>query len=68
MGGVLKFLLGTLLALIILVIVVPLIWLLIQELGGLFGFYVAGSDIWYFLFCVACVIFIIWMISIIRSN
>lgn len=60
MGNILKFLLFALLGLIILVIAVPLLWLLIQEISGLFGVPVASGDIWYVLFTIACIIFIIW--------
>jgi len=60
MGGILKFLFFALLGLIILVIAVPLLWLLIQEIGGLFGMPVGSGDIKYILFTVACIIFIIW--------
>jgi len=63
MGRFLKVLLFILLALLILVIVVPLLWLLIKEAGGLFGAYIKPEDVGYVIFTVTCVIAIIVMLA-----
>lgn len=62
MGSILKTLFFILLALIILALEIPLLWLVIKEANGLFGgmFTNMGSDIWYIVFTVICIIFIIW--------
>jgi hypothetical protein len=65
MGSVLKMLFFILLALIILAVAIPLLWLVIKEASGLFGgmFAGTGSDIWYIVFTIICIIFIIWCIA-----
>ncbi len=65
MGSILKTLLFILLALIILAVAIPLLWLVIKEANGLFGgmFTNMGSDILYIVFTVICIIFIIWCIA-----
>ena len=65
MGSFLKKLFFILLALIILALVIPLLWLVIQEANGLFGgmFTDLGNDIWYVVFIIICIIFIIWCIA-----
>ncbi len=65
MWGILKTLFIVLLCLILLALILPFLWLVIKEAGGLFGGMSAdvGSDIWYILFTIACVIFIIWAIK-----
>ena len=65
MGGILKTLFCILLALIILVIAIPLLWLVIKEASGLFGgsFTSMGSDMGYIIFTIVCIIFIIWALS-----
>lgn len=65
MGSILKSLFFILLALIILVIAIPLLWLVIKEASVLFGgsFVSMGSDIWYILFIIVCIVFIIWAIA-----
>ena len=65
MGGILKTLFCILLALIMLVIILPLLWMVIKEASGLFGwsFVSMGSDIWYILFIIVCIVFIIWAIA-----
>lgn len=62
MGGILKTLFCVMLALIMLAIILPLLWLVIKETGGLFGisFATMGSDVGYILFTIICIIFIIW--------
>jgi hypothetical protein len=62
MGRVVKTLFFILLALIILAVAIPLLWLVIKEANGLFGgmFTNMGSDIWYIVFTIICIIFIIW--------
>ena len=65
MGGILKTLFCVLLALIMLVFILPLLWLVIQEAGGLFGisFTTMGSDAGYIIFTIVCVIFIVWALA-----
>lgn len=65
MGSILKTLFFILLALIILVIAIPLLWLVIKETSGLFGgsFVSMGSDMGYILFTIVCIIFIIWALA-----
>lgn len=65
MGSILKTLFFILLALIILAVAIPLLWLVIKEANGLFGgmFTNMGSDILYIVFTVICIIFIIWCIA-----
>lgn len=65
MGSILKTLFFILLALIILAVAIPLLWLVIKEAIGLFGdmFTNMGSDIWYIVFTIICIIFIIWCIA-----
>ena len=65
MGSILKTLFCILLALIILVIAIPLLWLVIKEASGLFGgsFTSMGSDMGYIIFTIVCIIFIIWALS-----
>ena len=65
MGGILKALFCVLLALIMLVIILPLLWLVIKEAGGLFGisFATMCSDAGYIIFTIICIIFIIWALA-----
>jgi hypothetical protein len=65
MGGILKTLFCVLLALVMLVIILPLLWLVIKEACGLFGgmFMSVGSDASYIIFTIICIIFIIWGIA-----
>jgi hypothetical protein len=65
MGSILKTLFFILLALIILAVAIPLLWLVIKEANGLFGgmFTGLGNDIWYVVFTIICIIFIIWCIA-----
>lgn len=65
MGSILKTLFFILLALIILALVIPLLWLVIKEANGLFSdmFTGLGNDIWYVVFTIICIIFIIWCIA-----
>ena len=67
MGSILKFLLFVLVGLIILALVVPLLWLVIHLVTWLFGDIIPsvsmGSDIWYILFIIACIIFIVWCVA-----
>ena len=65
MGSILKTLFFILLALIILAIAIPLLWLVIKEANDLFGgmFTGLGNDIWYVVFTIICIIFIIWCIA-----
>jgi hypothetical protein len=65
MGSILKTLFYILLALIILVIAIPLLWLVIKEVSGLFGGSIAsmGSDVGYIIFVVICIVFIIWALA-----
>ncbi len=48
-----------------LVIILPLLWLVIKEAGGLFGGMFIGnsSDIGYIIFTIVCIIFIIWTLA-----
>ncbi len=65
MGSILKMLFCVLLALIMLVFILPLLWLVIREMGGLFGgsFASIGSDLGYIIFTIVCIIFIIWALA-----
>lgn len=65
MGSILKILFCILLALIILVIAIPLLWLVIKEVTGLFGgtFSSTEGDMGYIIFTIACIIFIIWALA-----
>ena len=65
MGRILKTLFFILLALIILAVAIPLLWLVIKEANGLFGsmFTDIGCDIWYIVFTIICIIIIIWCIA-----
>ena len=65
MGSILKTLFCILLALIILVIAIPLLWLVIKEASGLFGgsFTSMGSDMGYIILTIVCIIFIIWALA-----
>lgn len=65
MGSILKILFCILLALIILVIAIPLLWLVIKEVTGLFGgtFSSMECDMGYIIFTIACIIFIIWALA-----
>ena len=65
MSGILKTLFCVLLALIMLAIILPLLWLVIKETGGLFGisFATMGSDVGYIIFTIICILFIIWGIA-----
>lgn len=67
MGSILKFLLFVLVGLIILTLAIPLLWLVIHLVTWLFGGMLPavsmGSDIWYILFIIACIIFIVWCIA-----
>lgn len=65
MGSILKILFCILLALIILVIAIPLLWLVIKEVTGLLGgtFSSMEGDMGYIIFTIACIIFIIWALA-----
>ena len=65
MGGILKTLFCILLALIMLAIILPLLWMVIKEATGLFGgsFVSMGSDMGYIIFTIVCIIFIIWALA-----
>ena len=65
MGGILKTLFCVLLALIMLVVILPLLWMVIKEVSGLFGgsFVSMGSDMGYIIFTIVCIIFIIWALA-----
>ena len=65
MGGILKTLFCILLALIMLVVILPLLWMVIKEVSGLFGgsFVSMGSDMGYIIFTIVCIIFIIWALA-----
>lgn len=65
MGGILKTLFCVLLALIMLVVILPLLWMVIKEATGLFGgsFVSMGSDMGYIIFTIVCIIFIIWALA-----
>ena len=65
MGGILKTLFCILLALIMLVVILPLLWMVIKEATGLFGgsFVSMGSDMGYVIFTIVCIIFIIWALA-----
>lgn len=65
MGSILKTLFCIMLALIMLVVILPLLWMVIKEASGLFGgpFVSMGSDIWYILFIIVCILFTIWALA-----
>ena len=65
MGSFLKFLFCILLALIILVIVVPLLWLFIKEVGGLFGgsTLVADGQFGWFVLAIVSIVLLLWLLS-----
>jgi hypothetical protein len=65
MGGILKMLFCILLALIMLVVILPLLWIVIKEASALFGgaFVSTGSDMGYIIFTIVCIIFIIWALA-----
>ena len=65
MGGILKTLFCILLALIMLAVILPLLWMVIKEASGLFGgaFVSMGSDMGYVIFTIVCIIFIIWALA-----
>ena len=65
MGGILKTLFCILLALIMLVVILPLLWMVIKEVSGLFGgsFVSMGSDMGYIIFTIVCIVFIIWALA-----
>ena len=65
MGGILKTLFCIFLALIMLVVILPLLWMVIKEVSGLFGgsFVSMGSDMGYIIFTIVCIIFIIWALA-----
>ena len=65
MGGILKTLFCVLLALIMLVVILPLLWMVIKEVSVLFGgaFVPTGSDMGCIIFTVVCIIFIIWALA-----
>jgi phosphate starvation-inducible membrane PsiE len=65
MGGILKTLFCVLLALIMLVVILPLLWMVIKEASALFGgaFVSTGSDMGYLIFTIICIFFIIWAIA-----
>ena len=65
MGGILKTLFCILLALIMLVVILPLLWVVIKEASGLFGgtFVSTGSDMGYIIFIIVCIVFIIWALA-----
>ena len=67
MGRIIKFLFFTLLGLIILTLAIPLLWLVIHMAIWLFGGMIPsvsiGSEIWYIIFTIVCVIFIVWCLA-----
>jgi hypothetical protein len=67
MGSVLKLLFCILLALVMLVFILPLLWIVIKEAGGLFGgmfaSVVGSGDLGYIIFTIVCIIFIIWALA-----
>jgi hypothetical protein len=65
MGTILKTLFCILLGLIMFVFILPLLWLVIRKMGGLFGgsFASAGIDMGYIIFTIVCIIFIIWALA-----
>lgn len=67
MGNILKILLFILAALIILVIVVPLLWIFLKEVGGLFGgstLVAEGQFGWF----VLAIIFIVLLFGLLSSD
>jgi len=70
MGSILKTLFFILLALIILAVTIPLLWLVIKEANGLFGgmFTDLGNDIWYIVFTIICIIFINYLYHLVHRN
>lgn len=65
MGSILKILLFILIGLILLAIIIPLLWLVIKEAGGLFGLSLGslGDNVWYILFTIVCVILIVHFLN-----
>ena len=65
MGSVLKFIAFAFLALFILAFALPLLWLVIQEIGGLFGGFflgIGGSDlIWVGVFVISIIAIIVML-------
>ena len=66
MGSILKILFFILLALILLVFILPLLWLVIKEAGGLFdipseSLSIISENSGYIIFIVVCIGLIIWM-------
>lgn len=65
MGNVLKFIAFVFIALFILAFALPLLWLVIQEIGGLFGGFfmgIGGSDIvWIGVFIISIIAIIVML-------
>jgi hypothetical protein len=64
MWSIVKSLFFILLALVMLAIILPLLWIVIKE-TGLFGGSITsmGSDAGYIIFTILCIIFIIWALA-----
>ena len=61
MWSIVKSLFFILLALVMLAIILPLLWIVIKETGLLGGYFTSmGSDAGYIIITILCVIFIIW--------
>ena len=61
MADVIKVLLFALLGVVLLLLLIPLGYLLVQLVGLLFGgFFVSGADVLTILFILGCIAFIIW--------
>lgn len=64
MGDVIKVLFFLLIGVVLLLIIVPLGYLLIQMVSLLAGgIFVSGGDMLTILFVIACIVFIIWCIA-----
>ena len=67
MGSIIKFLFFALIGLIILAVAIPLLWLVIHLVTWLFGGMLPtvsmGSDIWYIIFTIVCIVFIVWCLA-----
>ena len=67
MGSIIKFLFFALIGLIILAVAIPLLWLVIHLVTCLFGGMLPtvsmGSDIWYIIFTIVCIVFIVWFLA-----
>lgn len=64
MGDALKVLLFVFAAVILLLLIVPLGYLLVQLVSLIFGgFFATGGDILAILFIIGCVVFVIWCFS-----